>query len=218
MIELKDIDKVYTRGAEQVYALRDIRLTIMQGEFISVVGPSGSGKTTLLHIIGCLDRPTKGSVKIGGIEVKDLPESELAMIRSRKIGFVFQQFYLITGLSVFDNVTLPLLFSRTKKKTQEILTLLDSVGLKEKAWRYPSQLSGGEMQRVAIARALVNSPEIILADEPTGNLDTDNSEKIFVLLKSLHLNGFTVIIVTHNPELAMRADRIIRLRDGKTSE
>lgn len=215
MIELKDITKVYIRGSEEVNALRGISLNIQQGEFISVAGPSGSGKTTLLHIIGCLDKPTKGIIKIDGIEVENMSESELVRIRRQKIGFVFQQFYLIPGLNVYENVTLPLLFNRRPKDKDDIVSLLDLVGLKERIHHNPNQLSGGEMQRVAIARALVNNPEILLADEPTGNLDTENSEKIFDLLKSLHKRGLTVIMITHNPELASRAEKSIRLKDGR---
>lgn len=215
MIEIEDISKIYIRGSEKVNALRGISLNIKQGEFISVTGPSGSGKTTLLHIIGCLDKPTKGIIKIDGIKVENMPESELVRIRRQKIGFVFQQFYLIPGLNVYENVTLPLLFNRRSKDKNDILPLLELVGLKERVNHNPNQLSGGEMQRVAIARALVNNPEILLADEPTGNLDTENSEKIFDLLKSLHKGGLTVIMITHNPELASRAERTIRLKDGR---
>ncbi len=214
MIELTDIEKIYVRGSEKVHALRGINLRISKGEFASIVGPSGSGKTTMLHILGCLDKPTKGIMKIDDIEVENMLESDLVKIRRQKIGFVFQQFYLIPGLSVFENVTLPLLFGRRKRDESEIMSLLELVGLKNRAHHNPNQLSGGEMQRVAIARALVNDPEIILADEPTGNLDTENSEKIFELLKSLHFRGITLIMVTHNPDLAARADRIIRLKDG----
>lgn len=214
MIELKGIEKTYIRGAEYVHALKGIDLIISNGEFISVVGPSGSGKTTLLHILGCLDRPTNGIMKIDGIEVENMPESALVDIRRKKIGFVFQQFYLIPGLTVFDNVTLPLLFSRTKIDRERVVSLIEMVGLGGKADRLPNQLSGGEMQRVAIARALVNNPEIMLADEPTGNLDSENSERIFDILKSLHNRGLTVVMITHNPDLAMRAERVIRLRDG----
>ncbi len=214
MIELHGVEKIYLRGAEKVHALRGINLEISKGEFISVVGPSGSGKTTLLHMLGCLDTPTSGVIKIDNIEVEHMSEPELVKIRRRKIGFVFQQFYLIPGLSVFDNVTLPLLFSRQSRFEDEVLSLLETVGLKDRISHSPNQLSGGEMQRVAIARALVNNPEILLADEPTGNLDSENSEKIFELLKSLHLKGITVIMVTHNPELAQRADRVIALKDG----
>jgi ABC-type lipoprotein export system ATPase subunit len=215
MIELKDITKVYIRGSEKVNALKDINLNIQQGEFISITGHSGSGKTTLLHIIGCLDKPTKGVMKIDGIEVENMPESELVRIRRQKIGFVFQQFYLIHGLNVYENVTLPLLFNRRPIDKNKILSLLEIVGLKERIHHNPNQLSGGEMQRVAIARALVNDPEMLLTDEPTGNLDTENSEKIFDLLKSLHKRGLTVIMITHNPELASRAEKTIKLKDGR---
>lgn len=215
MIELKGIEKIYIRGSETVHALKGIDMEISNGEFVSIVGPSGSGKTTLLHILGCLDNPTKGIMKINGIETENMTESELVRIRRQKIGFVFQQFYLIPKLTVFDNIALPLLFSRTKKEKQKIISLLELVGLQDKIDRFPNELSGGEMQRVAIARALVNNPEVILADEPTGNLDTENSEKIFDLLKSLHFKGLSVIMVTHNLDLAMRADRVVRLKDGK---
>lgn len=215
MIELRGIEKLYKRGTEEVHALRSIDLDISHGEFIAVAGPSGSGKTTLLHILGCLDKATKGSMKIDGVEVEKMPESELVRLRRQKIGFVFQQFHLMPGLSVFDNVSLPLVFSRARTERDKILSFLELVGLRDKADRYPNQLSGGEMQRVAIARALANGPEVILADEPTGNLDTENSEKIFSLLNSLHKKGYTVIMITHNPELALRAERVIKLRDGK---
>ncbi|MBM4146779.1 MAG: ABC transporter ATP-binding protein [Nitrospira sp.] len=215
MIELKGIEKIYNRGNEKVHALRGIDLGIGRGEFMSVVGPSGSGKTTLLHLLGCLDTPTGGTLTIDGIEVVNMRESELVRIRRSKIGFVFQHFYLIPGLSVYENVKLPLLFGRTEKKIDEIVSLIDLVGLKSRLHHTPNQLSGGEMQRVAIARALVNNPEFILADEPTGNLDTENSEKIFELLDSLHKRGIALVLVTHNSELAARAERIIRLKDGR---
>lgn len=215
MIQLRQIEKYYRRGSEEVHALKGIDMDISRGEFITVAGPSGSGKTTLLHMLGCLDKATKGTLKIDGVEVEKMSESELVRIRRQKIGFVFQQFHLLPGLSVLDNVALPLVFSRTKRENGKLMSLLDLVGLGDKANRLPSQLSGGEMQRVAIARALANRPEVILADEPTGNLDTENSEKIFDLLKSLHKQGYTVIMITHNPDLAVRAERTIRLRDGR---
>lgn len=214
MIELKNIKKYYKRGVETVKALRGIDLMISQGEFVAIVGPSGSGKTTMLHILGCLDKPTQGTMIMDGEEVENLPESELVKIRRQKIGFVFQQFYLIPGLSVFDNVTLPLLFARKKKERKKIMLLLERVGLQDKVDHNLNQLSGGEMQRVAVARAMANDPEVIFADEPTGNLDTENGKKIFDLLKSLQNSGITVVMVTHNPDLAGRADRIITLKDG----
>ncbi|MBI5638788.1 MAG: ABC transporter ATP-binding protein [Nitrospirae bacterium] len=215
MIELAGVEKIYKRGAEEVHALRGIDLVISVAEFVSIVGPSGAGKTSLMHILGCLDLPTRGSVKIGPMRAEHMTEKELVGTRRKKIGFVFQQFYLIPGLSVFDNVRLPAVFSRRPAQKGEIESLLEMVGLQNRTHHLPGQLSGGEMQRVAIARALVNTPEILLADEPTGNLDTENSEKIFGLLKSLHLRGYTVVMVTHNQELAGRADRVVTLKDGR---
>jgi len=218
MIELRKIEKIYKRGSEEVHALKGIDLKISKGEFISIVGPSGAGKTSLLHILGCLDTPTGGSIKFDDFPVEQMSESELVRIRRKKIGFVFQQFYLMPGLSVYDNVTLPALFSKNKVERSRVVSLLEMVGLTNRLSHAPIQLSGGEMQRVAIARALVNNPEIILADEPTGNLDTENSEKIFDLLKSLHINGYTIIMVTHNNAFASRANRAICLIDGQIAK
>ena len=216
MIDLKGVEKIYRRGSEDVQALRGIDLSVARGEFISIIGPSGSGKTTLLQLLGCLDIPTRGSVILDGQAVDHKKEAELVAIRRKMIGFVFQQFYLMPGLSVYDNVALPLFFSRDSVKSRDhILSLIESVGLAARAGHKPGQLSGGEMQRVAIARALVNNPRIILADEPTGNLDTENSDKIMDLLKALHGNGLTVVMVTHNNSLAEQADRIVSLKDGK---
>jgi ABC-type lipoprotein export system ATPase subunit len=214
MIQLRSVEKVYRRGAEDVRALRGVDLDIGRGEFVSIMGPSGAGKTTLLHILGCLDVPTKGTMTLDGTEVGRMSESELVAVRRKKIGFVFQQFYLIPGLSVFDNIALPLLFSKTPASKGHIESLISTVGLRDRARHIPAQLSGGEMQRVAIARALVNDPEIVLADEPTGNLDSENSERIFGLLKSLNEKGLTVAIITHNNELAAKAGRTILLKDG----
>lgn len=215
MIELRDVEKIYRRGSEEVHALRGIDLDIGKGEFLSVVGPSGAGKSSLLHILGCLDTPDKGMMKIDNVNVDRLSERELDGIRRRKIGFVFQQFYLMPGLSVFDNVSLPKVFSKQKIDREQIASIIGMVGLTDRIEHFPNQLSGGEMQRVAVARALVNDPEIILADEPTGNLDSENSEKIFVLLKALHSAGYTLVIVTHNKDLAARTDRTIILQDGR---
>jgi putative ABC transport system ATP-binding protein len=218
MIRLRQVEKNYRRGAEEVRALRGIDLDIKAGEFAAVVGPSGAGKTTLLHILGCLDLPSRGELHFDGIRVDKMRESELVALRRKKIGFIFQQFYLIPGLSVLDNIALPLLFSKTPTDKGRIEELARMVGLGERLHHVPAQLSGGEMQRTAIARALVNNPEVILADEPTGNLDSANSEKIFAILDKLHQKGLTVIMITHNPELAGRAGRTIQIKDGMVSE
>ncbi len=215
MIELRDIEKVYRRGSEELHALKGVSMEIEKGEFISIVGPSGAGKSSLLHILGCLDRPTRGSMKFDSINVEHMSEYALDAIRRKKIGFVFQQFYLMPGLSVYENVTLPKVFSKEKAASERVKALIDMVGLGSRLEHFPNQLSGGEMQRVAIARALVNDPEVVLADEPTGNLDSENSEKIFELLKSLHQKAYTVVMVTHNTALAQRADRIITIKDGR---
>ncbi len=214
MIELKNIEKTYRRGVEDVRALRGVELTIEAGELMSIVGPSGAGKTTLLHILGCLDQPTKGDVIYDGINTVGMRESELVKIRREKIGFVFQQFYLIPGLSVFDNIAMPLLFSKKTVDRNKIEKLAEMVGLEHRLSHSPGELSGGEMQRTAIARGLVNDPAVLLADEPTGNLDTENSEKIYSILQRLSDEGLTTIMITHNPELAARAERSIEIKDG----
>lgn len=214
MIELKNIEKTYRRGVEDVRALRGVDLTIDAGEMIAIVGPSGAGKTTLLHILGCLDQPTNGDVIFDGVNTASMPESQLVKIRREKIGFVFQQFYLIPGLSVFDNIALPLLFSKKPAERDKIEKLAEMVGLEHRLNHAPAQLSGGEMQRTAIARGLVNDPAVLLADEPTGNLDTENSEKIYAILRRLSDAGLTTIMITHNPELAGRTERIVKIKDG----
>ena len=214
MIELKGIEKHYRRGAEDVRALRGVDLSVDKEELLAITGPSGAGKTTLLHILGCLDQPTHGEVLIDGVDASRMPEAEVVKLRRDKIGFVFQQFYLIPGLSVYDNIALPLLFSKKPATPEKITHLAQMVGLEHRLDHVPSQLSGGEMQRTAIARGLVNEPEILLADEPTGNLDSENSENIFEILGSLRNNGLTIVMITHNPELAERADRTIRIKDG----
>ena len=214
MIELKQIEKNYRRGAEEVRALRGVDLSIAAGELLAIIGPSGAGKTTLLHILGCLDQPTKGEVLFDGVNTSNMPESELVQLRREKIGFVFQQFYLIPGLSVFDNIALPLLFSKKQASRSKITALAEMVGLEHRLDHAPAQLSGGEMQRAAIARGLVNDPEILLADEPTGNLDSENSEKIYALLRSFSENGLATVMITHNTELAARAQRTVQIRDG----
>ena len=214
MIELKQIEKNYRRGAEEVRALRGVDLSIAAGELLAIIGPSGAGKTTLLHILGCLDQPTRGEVLFDGVNTSNMPESELVQLRREKIGFVFQQFYLIPGLSVFDNIALPLLFSKKQASRSKILALAEMVGLEHRLDHAPAQLSGGEMQRAAIARGLVNDPEVLLADEPTGNLDSENSDKIYALLRSLSQNGLATVMITHNTELAARAQRTVQIKDG----
>lgn len=214
MIELRSIEKHYRRGAENVRALRGVDLNVDKEELLAITGPSGAGKTTLLHILGCLDQPTHGEVLIDGVDASRLPEADVVKLRRDKIGFVFQQFYLIPGLSVYDNIALPLLFSKKPATPEKITRLAQMVGLEHRLDHVPSQLSGGEMQRTAIARGLVNEPEILLADEPTGNLDSENSEKIFEILRSLRQNGLTIIMITHNPDLAARANRTVHIKDG----
>jgi putative ABC transport system ATP-binding protein len=214
MIRLNKVEKTYRRGSEAVRALRGVDLEIQSGEFAAVTGPSGAGKTTLLHILGCLDTPVSGEVLFDGVRADRMTDSELTHLRREKIGFIFQQFYLIPGLSVADNIALPLLFRKKKPDKAHIEALARMVGLEKRISHVPAALSGGEMQRTAIARALVNQPEILLADEPTGNLDSENSAKIFEILKGLNRNGLTVLMITHNADLAARTGRIIRIKDG----
>jgi putative ABC transport system ATP-binding protein len=214
MITARDISKSYCRGREEVCALRGVDLEIGAGEFVSIVGPSGAGKTALMNILGCLDAPTSGTLVIDGVEVTRRQESEMVKVRREHIGFVFQQFFLIPTLTVGENVGLPLIFSGVPYDQKKIESLLERVGLSHRADHLPGQLSGGEMQRVAIARALVNNPRILLADEPTGNLDSVTADEIYRLFEELHTQGITVIVVTHNTELAKRAGRVITIRDG----
>jgi putative ABC transport system ATP-binding protein len=198
--------------------LKGITLSIRQGEFVSIVGPSGAGKSTLMHMIGCVDTPTSGSMTIDNVETSRLKENELAQLRNMKLGFVFQQFFLLPTLTALENVLLPTIFShngRANNKQQKAKQILDLVDLSGRASHLPSQLSGGEMQRVALARALINDPKILLADEPTGNLDSKNAEIVFAIFRKLHLAGLTIIVVTHNAELADRAERSFHLKDGR---
>jgi putative ABC transport system ATP-binding protein len=214
LIDARGITKVYHRGREDVHALREVNITIEQGEFISVVGPSGSGKTALLNILGCLDTPSSGTVTIDGMLVTGKKEGELARIRRDLIGFVFQQFFLIPTLTVRENIGLPLLFANKTVDAKRIGQIIDRVGLSHRSEHLPGQLSGGEMQRVAIGRALINAPRILFADEPTGNLDSVTADGIFSLFEELHEEGLTLVVVTHNMELAKRAGRVIMMRDG----
>lgn len=219
IIELENVVKHYHRGSEQVHAIDGVSLAIESGEFLSLVGASGSGKTTLLNLIGCVDKPTSGSVNLEGRKVELLKDKELTKIRGRTIGFIFQQFFLVPTLTAMENVALPALFHKRNGHDKNLKTrakeLLDLVGLTNRESHLPSQLSGGEMQRVAIARALINEPRIILADEPTGNLDSKNAEAIMEIFRKLNQGGLTVVMVTHNLELAKQAQKIIHLKDGR---
>ncbi|MEE9294179.1 MAG: ABC transporter ATP-binding protein [Phycisphaerae bacterium] len=214
MIELEGVEKVYRVGTELVRALRGVTLTIARNEYVAIMGPSGSGKSTLMNIVGCLDIPTAGSYHLAGKDVAKLSQSKLARIRGRQIGFVFQTFELLPRTTALKNVQLPLMYAQLPHKKQRALAALERVGLADRATHRPNQLSGGEKQRVAIARALVQGPDIILADEPTGNLDSKTGAGIMAVFDSLHAEGQTMIIVTHEEEIARRCHRVIRLRDG----
>jgi len=217
VVKLEGIDKVYKRGSEQIHALKDVNFSLPKGAFVSIMGPSGSGKTTLLNIIGCLDRPSRGAVMIDGEDIEGLDEKGLVRIRREKIGFVFQQFYLLPGMNVKENIALPLIFSKKKVSDKYLEDIIDTVGLAGRSKHKPNQLSGGEMQRVAIARALVNEPSIILADEPTGNLDLRNREIILELFSSLNKRGFTIIVVTHEIKVAEKTGTAFAMSDGALS-
>ncbi len=216
MLEIKKIKKIYQMGKVKVEALRGVSFYIDKGEFVAIMGPSGSGKSTLMHIIGCLDQPTEGNFIIGGKDVSKLNDDRLAEIRNKRIGFVFQQFNLLSRTSILHNVEIPLIYAGQKSKQRRKLAMqaLESVGLGDRVKHKPNEISGGEKQRAAIARALVNDPLIILADEPTGNLDTKTGEEIMKIFYKLHQQGHTVIMVTHEAEVARHARRIIHLRDG----
>ncbi|MFC0263335.1 ABC transporter ATP-binding protein [Fontibacter flavus] len=216
IIETKDIQKTYIMGAEQVRALRSVSITINKGEYVAFMGPSGSGKSTLMNIIGCLDTPTAGTYILNDKDVSDMTENELAEVRNKEIGFVFQTFNLLPRASCLENVALPLIYAGYNKTDREekAFEALDSVGLGDRVHHKPNELSGGQRQRVAIARALVNNPSIILADEPTGNLDSKTSYDIMELFHELHQKGNTIIMVTHEDDIAHYAHRVVRLRDG----
>jgi putative ABC transport system ATP-binding protein len=220
LVELRNVSKIYHLGGEEIRALDDVSLDINPGEFISIIGPSGSGKSTLMHILGCLDTPSKGTINLDGIMIQDASSRQLASIRGKKIGFVFQFFNLLPKLNVSQNVELPMIYSGVsgKDRRDRSMEALKMVGLENRSKHRPSQLSGGQQQRVAIARALVNNPKIIFADEPTGNLDSHTGEAILRLFQSLSSQGRTIILVTHDPEIAAVTPRRIEIRDGKISE
>jgi len=215
MIELSNITKVYRVGQTKVVALAGVDLRIEAGEMVSILGPSGSGKSTLMHIIGCLGKPTSGQYLLEDVEVSRLSDNKLAEIRNRKIGFVFQSFNLLPRNTALDNVELPLIYGGAGNRRQKALEALKSVGLAHRANHRPNELAGGEQQRVAIARALINNPPLILADEPTGNLDTQTSKEIMLLFQELNEKGITIVLVTHETDIAAYTQRKIKMRDGK---
>jgi len=217
LIDLQGIHKVYDSGRVRVHALRDVTLQVERGEFLTLVGPSGSGKSTLMNILGCLDTPTEGTYRLSGREVGNLTINQLASIRNRKIGFVFQNFNLLAYATAYENCEVPLIFGgvRTEERRNRIGHYLGRVGLGDRMDHLPTELSGGEMQRVAIARALVNNPDLILADEPTGNLDTQSGRGIIALFEELNAEGVTVLMITHDPGVAEKAKRLVHIRDGR---
>lgn len=214
LIELVGIEKIYRVGTELVRALRGVSLTINENDYVAIMGPSGSGKSTLMNIVGCLDIPTRGKYFLRGQDVSKVSQSKLARIRGRQIGFVFQTFELLPRTTALKNVQLPLMYAQVSRKRQKAMSALERVGLKDRATHRPNQLSGGQKQRVAIARALAQEPDIILADEPTGNLDSKTGDEIMAIFDSLHREGQTIIVVTHEEDIAARCHRVIRLRDG----
>jgi putative ABC transport system ATP-binding protein len=217
LIRIEGVSKIYKKGASPVRALQDINLTIREGEFLAIMGPSGSGKSTLLHVLGCLDRPSAGRYLFSGREISQLPDKELSLLRATKIGFIFQTYNLLPSFNVLGNIKIPFLYSPVKRpdEGQKAERALRDVGLGKRMFHYPAELSGGEMQRAAIARALVIDPLLLLADEPTGNLDSKTGQEVLELICRLHAKGRTVVMVTHNEEIARHAQRCLILRDGR---
>jgi putative ABC transport system ATP-binding protein len=217
VISIQDVHRIYQLGENRVHALRGINLEIGRGEFVAIMGSSGSGKSTLMNILGCLDRPTSGNYILDGVNVAHLPKKDLAAIRNRRLGFVFQGFNLLARTTALENVELPTLYARldAEERQRRARRALEMVGLGERLDHFPSQLSGGQQQRVAIARALVNQPSILLADEPTGNLDSRTSVEIMGILQKLNDEGLTIVLVTHEPDIAQYAKRVITFRDGR---
>jgi putative ABC transport system ATP-binding protein len=220
LVELRNVSKIYRLGEEEIRALDDVTLDIEGGEFISIIGPSGSGKSTLMHILGCLDSPTKGTIQLDGVMIHNASPRQLAGIRNRKIGFVFQFFNLLPKLNVVQNVELPMIYGgiSSKERRDRAMEALKAVDMVNRAKHRPSQLSGGQQQRVAIARALVNDPRLVFADEPTGNLDSHTGEAILSLFRKLSTEGRTIVLVTHDPEIAAVTPRRIEIRDGKIAQ
>ena len=216
MIEVTDLSKRYVKENRDVSVLKDISFRINEGEFISIMAPSGMGKSTLLNILGCLDKPTSGTYTLDGVSVEGMHDDELSRTRNKKIGFVFQSFHLLPRMNAWENVTLPLIYSDTDSNMREkAIATLNEVGLGDRVEHLPRELSGGQQQRVAVARALINDPRIIFADEPTGNLDSTSGEEVMKIFKELHRNGRTLVLVTHDTEIARQSDRIIEMKDGR---
>jgi len=215
MIEVTDLSKRYVKDNQEVSVLKDISFRIDEGEFVSIMAPSGMGKSTLLNILGCLDKPTSGAYTLDGVSVGGMDDDELSRTRNKKIGFVFQSFHLLANMKAWENVILPLIYSDTESNMREkAITALNEVGLGDRVEHLPRELSGGQQQRVAIARALINDPRIIFADEPTGNLDSASGTEVIKIFKDLHRNGRTLVLVTHDREIALQSDRIIEMKDG----
>ena len=217
MISVKNLKKTYFLGGEEVHALDDVSLSIKEHEFVAIIGQSGSGKSTFMNMLGCLDRPDSGEITLDGTDILKCKEKELSVIRNKKIGFIFQQFHLLPKLSALENVELPLIYQGmpTKKRREKAVTALKAVGLEKRMNHKPNQLSGGQQQRVAIARALVGEPSLILADEPTGNLDSRSGKEIMMLLHNLYEEGNTIVLITHDNNVAMEAPRQVQISDGK---